>query len=64
VVLHFVTYEVTHVANNGFDRVVPRIPGLSNLRSMQIRHHRLHHARPTASPESCAADRVHFPGAV
>ncbi|HXA52679.1 MAG TPA: hypothetical protein VNV86_20320 [Candidatus Acidoferrum sp.] len=50
VVLHFVTYEVTHwfthVANNGFDRVVTRIPGLDRLRSMQIRHHRLHHAQP------------------
>jgi uncharacterized membrane protein (DUF485 family) len=50
VVLHFVTYEVTHwythVANNTFDRVVARIPGLGTLRSIQIRHHRLHHAEP------------------
>jgi uncharacterized membrane protein (DUF485 family) len=50
VLLHFVTYEsthwYTHVANNGFDRFVNRIPGLSGLRSMQIRHHRLHHAEP------------------
>ena len=48
--LHFVTYEVTHwythVANNSFDRFVTRLPGLSGLRSMQIRHHRLHHAEP------------------
>jgi hypothetical protein len=50
VLLHFVTYEVTHwythVAGNGFDRFVSRIPGLRDLRSMQIRHHRLHHAEP------------------
>lgn len=50
VVLHFVTYEATHwythVANNSFDRLVARIPGLSALRTMQIRHHRLHHAEP------------------
>ena len=50
VVLHFLTYEVTHwythVANNGFDRFLARIPGLSGLRSMQIRHHRRHHAEP------------------
>jgi hypothetical protein len=50
IVLHFVTYEVTHwythVANNWFDRVVSRIPALSKLRAMQIRHHRLHHAQP------------------
>lgn len=50
VVLHFVTYEVTHwythVANSGFDRVVGRIPGLRQVRAQQIRHHRLHHAEP------------------
>ena len=50
VVLHFVTYETTHwythVADNHFDRFVARIPGLSRLRSIQIRHHRLHHAEP------------------
>jgi len=50
VLLHFVTYEVTHwythVADNGFDRLVTRIPGVRGLRSMQIRHHRLHHAEP------------------
>jgi hypothetical protein len=50
IVLHFVTYEVTHwythVTNNGFDRVVSQIPGLRKLRAMQIRHHRLHHAQP------------------
>jgi hypothetical protein len=50
VLLHFVTYEVTHwythVANNSFDRFMTRIPALSGLRSMQIRHHRLHHAEP------------------
>ncbi|HWB84020.1 MAG TPA: hypothetical protein VG675_07760 [Bryobacteraceae bacterium] len=50
VTLHFVTYETTHwythVADNGFDRFVGRIPGLNKLRSMQIRHHRLHHAQP------------------
>jgi hypothetical protein len=50
VLLHFVTYEVTHwythVVDNGFDRFVSRIPGVSGLRSMQIRHHRLHHAEP------------------
>ena len=53
VLLHFVTYEVTHwcthVANNSFDRFVTRIPGLSGLRSMQIRHHRLHHAEPSVN---------------
>ena len=50
VLLHFVTYELTHwythVAGNGFDRFVSQIPGLRELRSMQIRHHRLHHAEP------------------
>jgi hypothetical protein len=50
VVLHFVTYEVTHwythVANNHFDRFLARIPGLSRLRSIQIHHHQLHHAEP------------------
>jgi hypothetical protein len=50
VLLHFVTYEsthwYTHVADNGFDRLVARIPGLSRLRLMQIRHHRMHHAEP------------------
>jgi hypothetical protein len=48
--LHFVTYEVTHwythVADNGFDRVLARIPGVRELRDIQIRHHRLHHAEP------------------
>jgi len=50
VVLHFVTYEVTHwythVAGNSFDRLVMGIPVLGRLRSMQIHHHRLHHAEP------------------
>ena len=50
VTAHFVTYEATHwythVAGNGFDRTLARIPGLSELRAMQIRHHRLHHAEP------------------
>jgi uncharacterized membrane protein (DUF485 family) len=50
VVLHFVTYEATHwythVADNNFDKLVARIPGLSALRAMQIRHHRMHHAEP------------------
>jgi hypothetical protein len=50
VVLHFVTYEVTHwythVPENGFDRFAARIPGVRRLRAMQIHHHRLHHAEP------------------
>lgn len=50
VLLHFMTYEVTHwythVTGNGFDRFVSRIPGVRELRTMQIRHHRLHHAEP------------------
>jgi len=50
VVLHYVTFEVTHwythVANNSFDRFVARIPGLRSLRAAQIHHHRLHHAEP------------------
>jgi hypothetical protein len=50
VVLHFVTYEVTHwythVANNRFDHFIARIPGLRQLRAAQIHHHRLHHADP------------------
>jgi hypothetical protein len=50
VVLHFVTFEVTHwythVANNSFDRFLARIPGLRRLRAVQIYHHRLHHADP------------------
>jgi hypothetical protein len=50
VVLHFVTYEITHwythMADNGFDRVLARVPGLSQLRTIQIEHHRLHHADP------------------
>lgn len=50
VLLHFVTYEATHwythVADNSFDRLMTRIPGLSRLRAAQIHHHRLHHAEP------------------
>ena len=50
VLLHFMTYEATHwythVAPNGFDRFLSRIPGLRKLRAMQIHHHRLHHAEP------------------
>jgi hypothetical protein len=50
VVLHFVTYEATHwyihVPNNRFDPFVARIPGLREMREIQIRHHRLHHAEP------------------
>ena len=50
IVLHFVTYEVshwyTHVADNRFDRFVGRVPGLRTLRAIQIRHHRRHHAEP------------------
>src|SRR5215471_13860107 len=50
VLLHFVTYEVTHgythLAPNGFDRFLSRIPGLRELRAVQIHHHRLHHAEP------------------
>jgi len=50
VVLHFITYEVTHwythVADNMFDLVLERIPGVRQLRAMQIHHHRLHHAEP------------------
>jgi hypothetical protein len=53
VVLHFVTYEVTHwythIASNSFDRMVARIPGLSRVRARQIQHHRLHHAQPTVN---------------
>jgi hypothetical protein len=29
-----------------FDRVLDRIPGVGQLRAMQIQHHRLHHAEP------------------
>jgi hypothetical protein len=43
VTAHFVTYEsthwYTHVAGNAFDRFVARIPVLSRLRAIQIRHH-------------------------
>jgi hypothetical protein len=50
IVVHFVTYEGTHwyihVANNRFDPLVARIPGLSKLRAIQIHHHCLHHAEP------------------
>jgi hypothetical protein len=50
VVLHFVTYEVTHwythIADNRFDHFISRIPGVRRVRAMQIRHHRLHHADP------------------
>jgi hypothetical protein len=50
VVLHFVTYEVTHwythVADNAFDRRIRRIPGVRRLREAQIRHHRLHYSDP------------------
>jgi hypothetical protein len=53
VVLHFVTYEVTHwythIADNGFDRVVARVPGLRGVRAAQIRHHRRHHAEPAVN---------------
>jgi hypothetical protein len=50
VAAHFVIYEVTHwythVAGNGFDRFLARVPGLNRLRTAQIHHHRLHHAQP------------------
>ena len=50
VTLHFVTYESTHrytqVAGNAFDRFVGQMPILSDLRAIQIRHHRPHHAEP------------------
>ncbi|MBS1858256.1 MAG: hypothetical protein JST11_22990 [Acidobacteria bacterium] len=50
VVLHYLIFEVTHwythVADNGLDRFVARIPGLRRIRAAQIRHHRLHHADP------------------
>jgi len=50
VLLHFVTYEATHwymhVADNRLDPLVARVPGLAELRAMQIRHHRIHHAEP------------------
>ena len=50
VTAHYVLFEVTHwythVANNGFDRAVARIPGIRRIRAAQIRHHRLHHAEP------------------
>jgi len=50
VAVHFLTYEVTHwythVANNGFDPFISRIPGLRHIRAAQIRHHRMHHADP------------------
>jgi hypothetical protein len=50
VVSHYVTFELTHwythVADNGFDRVVSRIPVLRRIRAAQIHHHRLHHAEP------------------
>jgi hypothetical protein len=65
VLLHFLTYEVTHwythMADNGFDRSVARIPGVCRLRVIQIRHHRLHHAEPTVNfnfTPPYAGDRV------
>lgn len=53
VVLHFIVYEVTHwythVADNGFDRALARIPGIRGIRAAQIRHHRRHHAEPAVN---------------
>lgn len=50
VVLHHVTFEVTHyfahVSENGFDRLVRRVPVLRGIRDVQLRHHRRHHETP------------------
>ncbi len=50
VTAHFTAYEVTHwythVAGNGFDGFVGKVPGLRRLRAMQVEHHRLHHLQP------------------
>lgn len=53
VTTHFIIYETghwfTHVAANGFDRALARIPGIGPIRARQVLHHQLHHARPSVN---------------
>lgn len=53
VTVQFLAYEVshwlTHLEDNAFDRWAQRVPLLGGLRQSQVRHHRMHHARPDAN---------------
>lgn len=50
VVLHYVTFEVTHyfahVTESRFDRLVRRVPLMRGIRDLQLAHHRRHHETP------------------
>ncbi len=50
VVLHYVTFELTHwfthVEDNAFDRWISRVPVLNRIREIQIFHHWIHHETP------------------
>jgi hypothetical protein len=53
VTAQFLAYEVchwfTHVEDNGFDRVLGRIPLVRTVRARQIRHHYRHHDAPVVN---------------
>ena len=49
-VLHYVVFELTHwlthLEDNALDRLIARIPLVSEIRAYQIEHHRWHHEVP------------------
>ncbi len=49
-VLHYLVFEashwLTHIEDNPVDRLLARIPLVSELRAYQIEHHRIHHEVP------------------
>ena len=49
-VLHYLLFEathwLTHIEDNPIDRMLARIPLVSELRGYQIEHHRIHHEVP------------------
>ncbi len=51
--LHYLAFEIshwlTHLEDNGIDRVLSRIPLVSSIRAYQIEHHRVHHQTPIAA---------------
>lgn len=53
VTVHFTLYETghwfTHVADNRFDKVLAGIPVIRPIRAAQMRHHQIHHARPSVN---------------
>jgi hypothetical protein len=50
---HYLAFEATHwfthIEDNGFDRVVARLPWLASMRARQIEHHRRHHDLPVVA---------------